>query len=188
MPAMPMTRFFEKPLTRNAVCAITSRGFVTTTRIAWRHLDGLLDRRLHDFVIGLEQIVTAHAGLAWEARRQHDDVGVRGVSVAVGALDAHVATLDRTRLEQVEAFALRDTLQDVDHHHVGKLLVSETVRHRRPHVPRAHHSHFLAHASLQQENKSRFFAKSTLSDRARSLRKAQGRLFAALRMTAKGSE
>ena len=33
-PAMPITRFFEKPLTLNAACAIASSGFVTMIKIA----------------------------------------------------------------------------------------------------------------------------------------------------------
>ena len=33
-PAMPMTRFFEKPLTLKAACAMASSGLVTTIRMA----------------------------------------------------------------------------------------------------------------------------------------------------------
>ena len=43
------------------------------------------DHRLHDLVVGVEQVVAAHARLARDAGGDHDDVGVGGVLVVVGA-------------------------------------------------------------------------------------------------------
>jgi hypothetical protein len=47
----------------------------------------LTDHIVHDFVIGIQKIVAAHAGLAWDSGGDDNDVGVRGVSVVVRAKD-----------------------------------------------------------------------------------------------------
>ena len=112
-----------------------------------RILHRLLDGALHHVVVGLEQIVAAHAGLAREAGGHHHQVGVGGVGVIVRAPHAHVVALDGSGLEQVQSLALRDALQDVDHDHVGELLVRQAMGHRCAHVPRANHGHFSAHES-----------------------------------------
>jgi hypothetical protein len=72
------------------------------------------DYVVHDFVIGIEQVVAAHAGLAGNSGGYDDNVGVGGVGVVVCAEDVGVALLDWHGFEQVESFALRDAFDDVD--------------------------------------------------------------------------
>ncbi len=50
-----------------------------------RVLHDLADHIAHDLVVGVEQVVAAHAGLARDAGGDDDDVGVGGVGVVVGA-------------------------------------------------------------------------------------------------------
>ena len=113
-----------------------------------RILHRLLDCALHHVVVGLEQIVAAHARLAREACGHYHQVGIRRVGVAVGAFDADVVAFDGPALEQIEPLALRDALQDVDHHYVSELLVRQAVGHCRAHIARADHRHFFAHGLL----------------------------------------
>ena len=72
------------------------------------------DHILHDLVVGVQQIVAAHAGFAGDAGGDDDDVGVGRVLIVVGASDVGVALFDGHGFEQVEALALRHTLDDVD--------------------------------------------------------------------------
>ena len=66
-----------------------------------------------------QQIVAAHARLAGQAGRHHDDVRLGRVGVVVRAEDALVVVLERRRLGEVERLALRQALDDVDQVHVG---------------------------------------------------------------------
>jgi hypothetical protein len=91
------------------------------------------------------EVVAAHAGLAGDARGDHDHLGARGVLVVVRADDAGVRALDRRRLHHVEALALRHALDDIDQHHVGELAVGDPLRERRPDVARPDHRHFPVH-------------------------------------------
>ena len=50
-----------------------------------RFPDCLFGHALHDVVVGLEQVVTAHAGLAGNTGRDYHHVGTGGLVVAVGA-------------------------------------------------------------------------------------------------------
>src|SRR5205807_10064124 len=79
-----------------------------------RVMHDLADHVIHDFVVGMQKIIAAHAGLAWNSGGDDDDVGLGGVGVVVRANDVGIALLDRHGLEQVETFSLGDTLHDVD--------------------------------------------------------------------------
>ena len=80
----------------------------------------LLDDAAHDARVLGQQVVAAHARLAGEAGGDDDDVRAGGVGVVIGAGDAHVVADDRRRLGQVERFALRQALDDIDQHDVGQ--------------------------------------------------------------------
>ena len=81
----------------------------------------------HDLVVGVQQVVAAHAGLARDAGGDDDDVGVRGLGVVVRADDVHVALLDRHGFEQVERLALRDAFRDIDQDDVRQFLRGDPV-------------------------------------------------------------
>ena len=70
-------------------------------------------------MVGVQQVIAAHAGLAWNSGGDDNDVGVGGIGVVVRAEDVGVALLDGHRFEQVEGFALRHAFDDVDEDHVG---------------------------------------------------------------------
>ena len=87
-PAMPSTRFFGKPLTLKAACAMASSGFVTTIKIALgESFHDLLDDAFDHFVVRLQKIVAAHARLARESRGDHDDVAVLGAVIVAAAVE-----------------------------------------------------------------------------------------------------
>jgi hypothetical protein len=96
-------------------------------------------------VIRVEQVVAAHAGLARDAGGDHDDVGIRGVFVIVGAADIGVALLDGHGLEQIESLALGHAFDDVDEHDVGEFLGGDPVSGRCAHVAGTYDGDFLAH-------------------------------------------
>ncbi len=112
-----------------------------------RVLGRLRDAALDDLVVLHQQIVAAHAGLPREAGGLHDDVGVGGVFVAVGADDFDVDALDGARLSHVEALALRDALGNVDENNVGEFLVGQEHCTGRAYVAGADDGDFLTHDS-----------------------------------------
>ena len=68
--------------------------------------------------------------------------------VAVRADDARVEALDRRRLPLVEALALRNALDDVDHDDGARqLLLRDTLRGRRADVPGADDRDLVDHVS-----------------------------------------
>ena len=120
-PAMPKTRSRGSFETRRATSHIASSGLETTMRIAFgRARKHLAHDVRDDALVGRDEVVAAHAGLARQAGGDHDDVGVRGRVVGVGAGHAGVELLDRGRLHDVERLALRDALDDVDEGDVGR--------------------------------------------------------------------
>jgi hypothetical protein len=102
-----------------------------------RVLDDVLGALLDDLVVGVEQVVAAHAGFAGDAGGDHDDVRAGGVLVVVGADHARIGPLDRARLHHVEPLALRHALDDVDERHVGELAVGDPLSEGRAHVAAA---------------------------------------------------
>ena len=107
--------------------------------------DGLADHVFHDFVVGIEQVVAAHARLARNAGGDDDDVGVRGVGVVVGAEHVGIALLDGHGLEQIESFALRNAFDDVDEDDVSEFLGGDPMGCRGAHVAGTYDGNFLTH-------------------------------------------
>ena len=100
---------------------------------------------LHDFVVGVEQVVAAHAGLARNSGGDDDDVGVGGVGVVVGAEDGGIALLDGHGLEQVETLALGDAFHDVDEDDVGEFLRCDPMSGGGAHVSGTYYRYFISH-------------------------------------------
>ena len=103
MPAIPNTRSRGQPETFLATWHIASSGFETTIRIA----SGLcsiaaLGDRLDDLLVRRHEVVAAHARRAREAGRDHDDVGARGLLVAVRAGHLRLEPEHGTHLVDVE--------------------------------------------------------------------------------------
>ena len=110
--------------------------------------DGFTDDVGHDVEVGVEEVVTAHAGLAGDACGDDDDVGVRGVGVVVGADDGDVALFDGHGLKEVEGFALGHTFDDVDEDYVGELFGGDPVGCGCTDVAGTYDGYFLAHVDL----------------------------------------
>ena len=91
----------------------------------------------HDFEVGVQQIVAAHARLARNARRDHHDVGVGRGRVVVRADNGHVALLNGHGFQQVERLALRNAFDHVNQYHIGQFLGRNPVRGGRAYVARA---------------------------------------------------
>ena len=139
-PAMPTTRLCGKPglLPRELHHRVEG--------VRDEHQDGvlrargdLLDDRADDLRVLEQQVVARHAGLAREPGGDDDDVGVRGLVVAVGADEARVVAVDRPRLREIERLALRNALDDVDQDDVAKLLLDYVLCDRRADVAGAHY-------------------------------------------------
>src|SRR5579875_3069614 len=101
----------------------------------------------HDFVIRLQQIVAAHARLAWNAGGDHHDVRISGVGVVIRTGDLAVALFNGHSLEQVESLALRDSLDDVDQHHIREFLRRDPVGGCRPNISRSYDRYLFPHTS-----------------------------------------
>ena len=74
-----------------------------------------------DLGVDADQVVAAHAGLARYAGGDDHDIGALDLGVVVGAADRGVVTLDRAALDDVERFALRNALDDIEQHDVAQL-------------------------------------------------------------------
>ncbi len=81
----------------------------------------------HDLVVGVEQVVAAHAGFAGNAGGNDDNIGIGCVGVVVGAEDVGIALLDGHGFEQIEAFALGNAFDDVDENDIGQLFGGDPV-------------------------------------------------------------
>ncbi len=110
----------------------------------------LADYIIHDFVVGVEQVIAAHARLARNSGGDHDDIGIGGVSVIVRADDAGVSFLNRHGFEQIKAFALRNAVDDVDQDYVRQFFGGNPVRSRGANVSRANNRNFLTHKFLSR--------------------------------------
>ena len=138
MPAMPTTRWRGNPETSSATWHIASSGLVTAMMIAsGERSRDLLGDALDDLAVRGEQVVAAHAGLARQARGDHDDVGARGLVVGVRADDVRLVADHRPGLVQVERLALRQALDDVHQHDVGVVTLGQPLRGRRADVARS---------------------------------------------------
>src|ERR1700675_152655 len=79
----------------------------------------LADYVIHDFVVGIQKVITAHTGLARNSGGDDDDGGVGRGGVVVRADNVGIALLDRHGLEEVETFSLGDALHNVNEDDVG---------------------------------------------------------------------
>ncbi len=83
--------------------------------------------RLHDgaldhLVVGSQQVVAAHAGLAGKTRRHHHQIRIRRVRVIVRSRDFDVVILDGPRFKHIQCLALRDAFQDINQDDICHLL------------------------------------------------------------------
>ena len=83
-------------------------------------LDDFADDVLHDLVVGVQQIVAAHAWLARDPSGDNDDVGIGRCGVVVGSEYVRVTLFDWHCLKQVETLALRNTFDDVNQNDVSQ--------------------------------------------------------------------
>ena len=90
-------------------------------------LHGFAYHVLHDLVVSIEQVVTAHPWLAGNARCNNNDVGVRGIGIILRTGHTRVALLDRHGFKQVQSLSLRHTFDNVDQDHVGQFFRSDPV-------------------------------------------------------------
>ena len=106
-------------------------------------LDRLADGR-DDFVIGAEQIVAAHAGLAGKSGGDDDDIRARDIGIGVGALEFGVEAFDGGGLRDVERLTLRQALHDVEQDGVAELLQADQMRERAADLATADQRDFVA--------------------------------------------
>ena len=107
-------------------------------------LGDLLGSGLDDFIVGEQQIVAAHTGLAREAGGDDGDIGIRRRLIIVGAGDVDVVALDGAGLEQIEPLTLRNALYDVHQDDIGEFLIGNAHRAIGADVTSAHNRDFLS--------------------------------------------
>src|SRR5437879_10372954 len=113
-----------------------------------RILGHLLDHALDDVVVGAEQVVTAHPGLAREAGSDDDDIAVGRFAVvaSVGGDADHprIGPQDRAGLEHIEPLASRHSLEDVGQDHIGELRIRDALRRGRTDEPATYYRYLFA--------------------------------------------
>ena len=139
-PAWPRMRCVGNFDAFQAVYTIASSGLETMIIIALgRMLGDAFRDRLHDLDVGGDQIIAAHAWLARNTGRNHDDIGIGGVGVIRCPGDSGIKALDRRALCQIEHLAFDDVLLfgNVENNDVAKFpLRRPTERRKRRHFPR----------------------------------------------------
>ena len=108
----------------------------------------LADHIVHDLVIGIQEVIAAHAGLARHSSGDDDDVRIGCVRVVVGAEDRRVALLNRHGLQQVETFSLGNSFDDVDQDDIGQLFRGDPMSGSGADVSRSYYRYFIAHESF----------------------------------------
>ena len=111
-----------------------------------RMMNDLADHVVHNFVVGIQKIIAAHARLARDSSGDDDDVGVGGVSVIVSAEDGGVALLDGHGLEEIESLALRNAFDDIDKDDVGEFFRSDPMGSGGAYISRSDDGDFLTHS------------------------------------------
>ena len=91
----------------------------------------------HDLGIDREQVVAAHAGLAWHAGGDDHHVGAFDRRVVLGAAEGRIEALHRAALGEVERLALGHAFDDVEEHDVAKILERGEVGERAADIARA---------------------------------------------------
>jgi len=130
---MPSTRFFEKPLTLKAACAIASSGIRNDDDDAVRRVfHDLLDYRFDYVVVCLQQIVAAHAGLARKTGGDdHYVASSSGGVIAVRRGNADrfdVRARNRGCFHHVQRFAGGRAVENIRQHNVSEFHVRNALR------------------------------------------------------------
>ena len=113
----------------------------------WRIFRDLIGDRADDVGIGLEQVVAAHAGLSRQAGGDDDDIGIRRLLVRIRTDELYVKTVDRSRLCEVERFALRRSLDDIHQNDVRKLFARDPMSGRRTDISRSDDRNLISSSS-----------------------------------------
>ena len=92
---------------------------------------------LHHLEIDAEQVIAAHARLAWHAGGDDANVGAVDRLVGIGADQCGVEAVDRGRLGKIERLALRDALGDVEQHDIAQFLEADEMGERATDLTRA---------------------------------------------------
>ena len=114
-----------------------------------RVLDRLLRHRGDDRLVRRHEVVPAHPRRARPAGRDHDDVGARGLLVAVRADHRRLVPEDGGGLVDVERLPLREVRDDVDEYDVRVIATRELLGAGRTDVPGADDRDLLSHLALQ---------------------------------------
>ena len=85
---------------------------------------------LHHLDVDADEVVAAHARLAWHAGGDDAHVGTLNISISIGAAELAVEALDGAGLGNIERFALRETFGDVENDDVAQLFQPDQVRKR----------------------------------------------------------
>jgi hypothetical protein len=98
---------------------------------------------VENFAIGAEQIVTAHARLARDARRHNANIGACDIFVFICAEDVAVKTFHGAGVRQIQRFPLRQPINDVEHDHVAEPLQQRQMSHRAADITGSDQCYFL---------------------------------------------
>ena len=99
---------------------------------------------LHHLEIDAQEIVAAHAGLARHAGGDDADLGVVERLIGIGAGEMRVEAVDRGGLRDIERFALRHALGDIEHHDIAQFLQADEVSQRSADLTGANQSNLVA--------------------------------------------
>ncbi len=99
---------------------------------------------LHHLEIDAQEIVAAHAGLARHAGGDDADLGAVERLIGIGAGEMRVEPVDRGGLRDVERFALRHALGNVEQHHIAQFLQPDQVSQRSADLAGANQSNLVA--------------------------------------------
>src|SRR5581483_2262967 len=109
-----------------------------------RTLDAFIDNFADNVRVRFQQVIAAHSRFARQAGSDDYHIRVGGFFVTISASQAHIEPLDRRSFRQIERFALRYALDDIDQDYVAEFFRGEPVRRGRADVAGAHNCNFLS--------------------------------------------
>jgi len=102
----------------------------------------------HDLEVRRQQVVSRHAGLAGQTRRDDHDVRTGDALVAVRTGNLDIRSHDRSALGHVEGLALGKSVDDVEDHDVTEFAVCNLLGEHAADVSAADQSNLVTHGEF----------------------------------------
>ena len=99
-------------------------------------------RGSRDSHIRFKQVHPVHTGLPGDTRGEHDHIRIRDRRIIVRSLNIPMESPGRRRVQEIQSLALGHPFHHIHHHHIGDILLRDTVHRRGTHITRTDNRYF----------------------------------------------